>query len=56
MNIIWCDKHGVPKSLFSEWKQAVIWVIDEKISHLSTKAATEKRRKKTSKLKDENNF
>ena len=43
---------GVTTSSFSECKQAVISAIDEKISHLSTKEATEKTKNPWN-LKDE---
>ena len=50
--VSWCDKHGVTISSFSEWKQAVISAIDEKMIHLSTKLTLEKG-KNTLTLKDE---
>ena len=36
----WCNKHGVTRSSFFEWKQAVISEIDRN-SHLSTELTTE---------------
>lgn len=38
----WCKKHNVTKLSFSEWKEAMISAIDEKINHLSTKLITKK--------------
>ena len=48
----WYDKDGVTISSISEWNQAMISAIDEKINHLLTKVAIEKS-KKTLRLKDE---
>ena len=47
----WCNKHDITASSFSEWKQTVASIIDEKISHVSTKLTTENNKNKLG-LKD----
>ena len=42
---LWCNKHGVTRPSFLEWKQAAISDIHRKINHLLTKLATAKGKK-----------